>query len=247
MISVSVAQAMVILPKLKLPVLLISMHDGWPVGISKVATEQEYCDAACQIMTISPRVQMVITSETGDDPRLDPDKPAPPDSRGESLSRRRRGAFDRQGRGSAMKIITKGRQCGKTEDAIVLANHHDAVLVVANEGERMRIAYRCKRVPITFDEMIRERLITSLPPTRYVIDNADWLLRYVLGSGAVLVAITLNDDDAPPQAEQRTIISSPLVFSAPIFSAPLASARRDDGEEHPQSDASYGERERDRD
>jgi len=96
-----------------------------------------------------------------------------------------------------MKIEIHARRRGKTTKAIELANKTGAYLVVMDRAAIQWIETEShiqpKRLPITFDELLREKLRGSWV-RNIVIDDADVLLQHIVGA-LTIEGITLNKGD----------------------------------------------------
>lgn len=94
-----------------------------------------------------------------------------------------------------MKVIAKGRQGGKTTEAIALALETNSYLVVADLREWRRIQRFCKekksKIPnmMTFTEFSSKRYFVR-GINGFVIDNVDMLLQHM--SPVPIQAITVS-------------------------------------------------------
>lgn len=92
-----------------------------------------------------------------------------------------------------MRVICRGRQGGKTEEAIRIANETGAHVVVATREEVERIAHLCKRYPVTFREVCEG---TCHFARKLVFDNAEWMFQqYIASRGFEIEAITLTGEE----------------------------------------------------
>ena len=90
-----------------------------------------------------------------------------------------------------MKIILGARGCGKTNEAINIANNKNAYLVVRCQKEAHRCFGSLKNYPITYEELLRTGMRGAHPSARViVIDDALEMLRYIF-SGINIKAITI--------------------------------------------------------
>jgi hypothetical protein len=71
------------------------------------------------------------------------------------------------------------RAIGRTTDMVKLANETGAYLVVRDRNAAMRLQDVCERFPVTYSELMQDRMRGSMV-RNIVIDDADALLKYIL-------------------------------------------------------------------
>ncbi len=92
-----------------------------------------------------------------------------------------------------MEIICSKRQTGKTVQLIGLSAHNNIPILVRNQKELDLIKQKAILLKVEIPEPILYDKSLDLKGKDIYIDNAEWLLQYILKANIKLLTVSLND------------------------------------------------------
>ncbi len=99
-----------------------------------------------------------------------------------------------------MEIISGGRRCGKTHQAIHLAAKHDGQIVCASERDAKNTAAMAKHMGLKIRKPITIYKLTNMESCGtdtkgYIFDDVERILHFICNDGVPILGLTMLKDD----------------------------------------------------